>query len=472
MLSKITQVSGNYPLAAGVSKLLFEVPDGQYRSRKAAVVKTAAGEIKLAWSDQPYVTWSSLTTLAADAADQPFDAVMDEDGHIHLVYSETSTYDLVTRKITFSGGSWTAGSQVTIYAPYESFKPSLVLAADGTLWVGWVRKDGSTYYLQVKSSSDGGATWGSGSSDGGDILTPAVTALDARLAITDRDLYAVCTHGGDTISMRSRSLGGSSWAATVDLASATGAMDEHFDVAVAASGLLGVVWDQGGLRYREFNGSNWDSVVELDAEAARWPQLRFNGNVPVVTYLTAVSSDQVLLRYTDRRTGSFSEGAVLDGAATTFANVQIYDLGSFSYADVTSAAASNTTADVYHPASGVMLNGIGDCLCLGMAHPFRYLKLLLATAGSGGTVAYSYWNGQFWQGFTPAGGQYNLDAVDHDLLLWQDYHAIPDDWQKQAVAGQEALFWIKIQTTSTFTTGPVGSQITAISDLKGLLVGR
>ena len=472
MLSKITQVSGNNPLAAPVSKLLFEVPDGQYRSRKVVLIKTTAGEIKLAWSDQPYVTWSSLTTIASDIADEPFDAVMDEDGNIHLVYSEASTYDLVTTKISFSGGGWTASSQVTIYTPYESLKPSVVMAEDGTIWMSWVRKDGSDYYLQVKSSSDGGGTWGSGPTDGGDVLTTNFTSLDGRLVISDRDLFAIYSHDGDTLSMRSRSLSGSSWAAAVELASATGAMDEHFDAAVAGSGLLGVVWDQAGLRYREFNGSNWDSIVELDSDEVLWPQLMFNGNVPVVTYLTAVGSDQVLMRSTDRRTGPFSTPAVLITAANTIDNVQIYDVGSFSYADVTSAAASNTTADVYHPSSGVLLKNGGDCLCLGMAEPFRYLKLLLSTAGGGGTVAYSYWDGQLWQGFTPAGGQYNLDAVDHDLLLWEDYHAVPDDWQKAALPGQETLFWIKIQVVSTYTTGPVGSQVTAISDLKALLVGR
>ena len=34
------------------------------------------------------------------------------------------------------------------------------------------------------------------------------------------------------------------------------------------------------------------------------------------------------------------------------------------------------------------------------------------------------------------GGAGALDAIDKDLLLWDDYTSVPDDWQKKPVNGQ------------------------------------
>jgi hypothetical protein len=138
---------------------------------------------------------------------------------------------------------------------------------------------------------------------------------------------------------------------------------------------------------------------------------------------------------------------------------------------LTSEATSGVTADAYHPNSSALVEDSGDIAYLGMDQKFRYVKFLLSTAGAGGTVVYSYWDGSNWMAFTPTGGNFALDATDKDLLLWDDYVSIPDDWQKKLVNGQ-TRFWVKIEVDSSFTTGPVGSQITAASDLQAFIVRR
>ena len=95
-----------------------------------------------------------------------------------------------------------------------------------------------------------------------------------------------------------------------------------------------------------------------------------------------------------------------------------------------------------------------------------------STAGGGGTVSYSYWTSGGWVAFTPVGGNYHLDTTDYDLLLWEDYHSIPGDWQKQAIGDGEAMFWITIQVNSDYSVGPVGSQITAVSDIRAIATRR
>jgi len=87
-------------------------------------------------------------------------------------------------------------------------------------------------------------------------------------------------------------------------------------------------------------------------------------------------------------------------------------------------------------------------------------------------MIYSYWTDDGWVAFTPAGGQYGFDAMNKELLLWDDYASIPGTWQRKGISEEDTLYWLKVQVDSEFTVGPVGSQITAISDLKAVSLRR
>jgi hypothetical protein len=470
MQKKLTATTGSFPLGFAPGRKLMKVSFGQYSGRLVALLQTAAGDIKYTYADKPYTSWSSLTTIATDAADQPFDCVMDSSGNIHVVYTEVTTDYLVTKKLTFSGGSWNVGSKGTIYNANLSYYPSIAIEPEGKLWVSWTRKTGGVRYIHAKSSTDGGATWGTGPSDGGDQLTAGASSAYSKIMVGTNDIHVVYTNGGLNVSIRSLPISGGSWSTEYNIANGTG-FDQHFDAALSSDGSLGVTFDYGQLKYREYDGSAWGATVTLDSDGGDYPQVFFNNNVPAIVYLSSLASDQRLIKYTTRNTGSFSSPEVLDNAAKQFDSVILYDASSSTYADLTNAAGSATTADVYHPDSSALVKDSGDVLYLGMNQKFRYVKFLLSTAGSGGTVGYSYWDGSNWNAFTPAGGAFNLDATDKDLPLWDDYDNMPDDWQKKVVNGQ-ALFWVKIEVVSAFTTGPVGSQITAASDVTAFIVRR
>lgn len=470
MFKKIIDTTASSGLGDPSSRKLFKIVDGEYAGRLLAIIQTSPSEIVFTYADGPCSSWSAPEVVANDAANTPFDAVMAGDGHVWLVYTEQSSYYLVSRKMTFTDGAWTVGNKVDIYNGSMSLEPSVSVESSGKLWVSWSRLSSGYYDIQVKSSTDGGASWGSGATDPGESIAAGLTEGYSRIIVATSTIHAVYSANETDILARSKPLSGGAWSSEFTIGSGTG-VDHHFDASVAEDGLLGVIFDAGQLRYREYDGSNWSSVVTLDEDEATWPQLSFNGNVPMVTYLADSGAGQQVMKYVHRRTGSFSAPVVLDPRAGQFDSAILYDSVSATYADVTEAARSAATGDVYHPSSGCLLKSAGDTIYLGMERRYRFVTFCLSTSGAGGTVSYAYFDGSNWKSFTPAGSTFNLDEAEKGLLLWDDYHGIPADWQANSINGQ-LKFWVRVEVSSAFSTGPVGSMLTAVSNLLATSVRR
>ncbi|HPC10980.1 MAG TPA: sialidase family protein, partial [candidate division Zixibacteria bacterium] len=261
-----------HPLGAPPGRKLLRVSSGPHAGREAVLFQAAPGEIACAWADRPYAGWSPPAAVTAQAEDSPFDAAIMPDGTIHLVYTEAGTGYLAARKLTLTGGAWVPGPPVTVVDRPIARYPSLAILPDGALWVCWTGIESGTHRLFAKSSSDGGTTWGAGPSDPGESLTLGASSAFGRLAVGPSDLYAAYTNGGMQLCVRSRPLGGGAWGTSTNLAAGEN-FDEHFDVAAGVDGRLGVVWDNGALRYREFDGDQWAPTVVLDGAGGSWPQL-------------------------------------------------------------------------------------------------------------------------------------------------------------------------------------------------------
>jgi len=470
MQKKITETSSIAGLGDPVGRKLFKVSGGQYSGRLAAIVQTGSNDIKLAWADRPYSAWSEWQSVADDCEEGAFDCLMDSAGNIHVVYSEQSTLYLVTKKLLFSGGVWTVGSKVTIYNGSGCYYPSINIEPAGDLWVGYSRFISPNKQVYVKSSSDGGASWGSGSSDPGAQLSATAIYAYSKVVMGLNDIHVIYTLGGTQLSIRSRPLAGGDWSSAYTIASGS-SLTYNFDAAVGPDGLLAVVFGHEDLQYREYDGSNWGAVITLDSGSKESPQVLFRQNIPVVVYLDTWAGTQKIIKYTDRQTGVFSAPEILDNHARFFDGVILYDKISENYADRTDQAQSTTTADVYHPSSGCLVKSSGDMIYLGMDDRFRYLEFALSTPGSGGTVGYSYWDGANWKAFTPSGDNAYLDAAGVALVLWSDYAGFPADWQKKIVNG-ENRFWVKIEVASAYTTGPVADRIAAVSFVEKIIFRR
>jgi len=470
MQKKITETTAATGLGHGYQSSLMRVVSGPYLGRLVAVMQTAPGEIKLSWSDAPSSSWSAPQAVVTDAANETFDCRMDELNNILLVYTDGSTGHLTFRKLSYDSGQWTTGSPVVIFNGNPGFDPSLALDSEGTLWVSWSRFLSPVRRFNVKSSVDGGATWGSGPEDSGDEVKGTVL-LGWSLLVTDQNNVSVIYVDQDNaISFRSRPLTGGGWSEAYNVTTGSG-FDRNFDAALSADGRLGVVFNNGGLLYREYDGSVWQAPVTIDTDPGYSPQLAFEQNIPVITYLSLFTGSQMLARCSNRRTGSFSTPVILDDRARSFDSVVLYEVSSDNFQNLTTAAENSVTADLYHADSGRLLSDVGDAVYLGMDNRFRLCRFLLSTPGAGGTVELSYWDGSAWQTFTPVGGTSDFSTATVDLLFWTDFYSIPANWQKGTIDGK-SRFWLKIEVTSAFSTGPVGSQVTAVSELSWLKLRR
>lgn len=431
---------------------------------------SGANDLVYSYSDPPFKNWSIPASVAADAADLAFDAVMDNDGNVYVAYVENMSYTLATRKLSFSEGAWSVGSVAYVFDGTGCFTPSITIDVNERLWASWSHLVTGDFELRVKISDDGGATWGSGPSDPGDVIKSELTACYSRLVVSSVKAYAVFSCNGNALEMMTRTLTGGEWSSEFTIATGS-ALDDHFDVAVTGSGLLGVVWDDGEILYREFDGTSWGSIKTLDDVEAKYPQLIFMGNVPLLTYMADLGQDQHVLKMIHRRSGSFSEPELLEKRASLLDSLILYDSISTSYADLSDAAASAEEADVYHPSTGSLVKGSGDAAYLGMNWPFRFIRILLSVSGTAGTIGFSYFNGSNWVNFEPAGGSYHLDAADKGLLLWEDIVSIPTDWQKFSVNGV-SHYWVKMEVVSEFASGPIGSRFSTASTMRAFSGGR
>lgn len=470
MQKKITETTAQNGLGQAPGKKLLKVSAGEFAGRLAALIQTAAGTINLYYADAPFTVWSAPLSIASDAVDDAFAAAIDASGNIHIFYTEVTTEYLVTKKLSFAAGIWTVGGKITIYNGNPSDFPTAAIEPVGRIWVSHTRYNGGLRYVYVKYSDDGGATWSSVAADPGTSLSTGFISAYSKIVAGPNELYVIYTAGGTDLFFTKRAISGGSWS-SASIIAGTGTFDNHFDIFCNSEGLLGVVFDNDQLRYREYDGINWSSITTLDSDGGTFPQIDFFGNVPVAVYLHQYASGQIELKYTTKQSGSFAAPAVLDRGAKVFDNVTLYDSVSNGYADLTGPAASATSADIIHPATAALVKAFGDSIYLGLSKKYRYVRFLLSTAGIGGSVNYSYWDGNVWKAFVPQGGNFNLNAVDKQLLLWTDFESMPADWQLNPV-NNIIRFWVRLKVDTAYTTAPVGSQITALSNLLGLSVRR
>jgi hypothetical protein len=470
MKKLLTTTTASHSLAPPGARRLLRVRSGAYAGRLVALLHTAPHELYIAWADPPYEVWSTPQLAVDDLADQGIDALMTDAGDIQIIYTEWASSFIRTVRMVFAEGAWSGGTPVVVCNAGLATGPSIARDSSGAMWAAFVMLDGPFRFLHVKRSIDDGATWGSGPADEGTVLTSGVSQVDAKLLSGANATCLVYTQLNTELVMRSCETGDNAWSEAYVVVSDP-VVDEHFDAAVSPGGMLGIVYDSGDLRYREFNGVNWSTIAVIDANGGSYPQLRFEGEVPVVFYLSEFAADQRLLTYSHRRTGAFSLPETVDPQTGVFDAVVLYNQSSASYANLTSEAADAAPADVVHPDSSALMAHLGDAVYLGRDKRFRLVRVDLSTAGSGGATAASYFDGSQWRSFTPTTGNCEFSASTQLVVLFQDDEDLPDDWQRTTVNGQ-LRYWVRLVVTSPYATPPVGSRITAIGDVQAVQVGR
>ena len=158
-------------------------------------------------SDDGGAIWSA-PSLIIEGGVVP-DAIQDQDGRIHIVYSRrsesTNSYDIFYRTSSGDGLTWSE-EQVVAESPDQNIYPSIVRTDSGRLIVAYWASGAGIFY---KTSDDNGATWSDplalAESSGG-IPDLAITAQGDIWAV-----YHACPEEVCNIYYRTSADNGDSW---------------------------------------------------------------------------------------------------------------------------------------------------------------------------------------------------------------------------------------------------------------------
>jgi hypothetical protein len=474
MQKLIDTVSSYYATGIQPQAKLFKVPSGQYQDRVIVIYPKTPSQLVYVWADPPYEGWSDPQDLVIDSADYPCCTYMDSIGNVYLVYTQQATLALLELKMTFSSGSWSVGTANTVCDVGQNYYPSITKDSVGRLWISWTYYDSMAerYFVQVKSSTNDGATWGAGPSDLGTALTNGSASCYSQLIF--QSPYVRCFYSDDStlLAYRSFELSGAVWSSQQTIYSGS-AIDDDFHVDLSSDQKAGIVFPgSSSLLYREYDGSNWSGVFTVDDSLPVSPTIEFFDATPFVFFAKDIGTGQNEVFYSYREDTSFVSPSPFEEGQKPFEALFCYDESATDkYADLTTQASDSTAADVYHPISNALVKDAGDALYLGMARKFNLARVILSTAGITGQGSWQYWNGENWANFTPFSGSYHLDSLDKMVILWEDLASVPLDWQQCPVNGVSE-FWVRILVTAAFTVAPVGTQITAVPQAKYLNVIR
>lgn len=470
MLKLIDTSSADYPVGFSHNRRLFKVASGPYAGRMAICYASDDSTVKLVYADPPYTNWSTPASIITDSADYPVSGIIDSGGNIYLAYTLESSHDLVMKKLSFSDGTWSAGSRNTIYDGDDNYYPSLFKDKYAKLWVSWTRVSGGVYYISTKKSTNDGVLWGLSDSDSGTDLVSGTTSAYSQLVYLPTYLLCVYTIDGTSLAYRKIETSAVVWYSEVELHSGT-SLGKDFHAASSNDMKVGVAFsDDGDLSFKDYDNFAWSGTYSIDTDLSGSPVLKYNGSVPYIFFNKSAGSDQDQLQYSYRDGSSFSTAQAVEGGFSLLDKVLLYRRGATApFNDRSTEAGDDTSGDIYHIDSGKLIKDSGDIIYLGQPEKFHQVRVTLFTNGAGGTVSWYYWDGSQWKSFTPLSGSYDFDSSPATLRLWQDSTQTPSDWQTTTVNGS-GKFWIRVQVISDFATAPVGTQITGLAGIPQITI--
>ncbi|HUU45145.1 MAG TPA: hypothetical protein VM118_05370 [Acidobacteriota bacterium] len=443
---------------------LFRVPSGPFAGRVLALFARSPSELGLSYADPPFTNWLDPGSFVSESADLSFGAVIDDEANVYVAYTQQATEALRCVKLTFANGTWATQTPATVYdSETSSNKYASILKDDyGRIWVAWTRDDSGIYTLRTKSSVDDGQIFGGGPTEPGSDLSGATTSCYGLLVARANRINCLYTTGTTALKWRDRDLNAALWGEEQTLYTGTG-LGADYGAAVSADAGLGSLFAADGCLFlKEYDGAVWGALQTVSNQAAASPSLRYIGTAPYALFLRTIGTDQAQLLESHRVGGVFSMSAAALSQSVPFATVLCHDADAPSpYADLTAAAADASGADVLHPTSGALLVAVGDAVYFGGDDRFAFVRILLSTPGTVGTVTWSFWNGSEWSLFVPDSGGYSFDQANAGIRLWPDGIGTPSNWQKTVVNGANR-FWVRAAVAAAFATAPVGSQLTAV----------
>jgi len=260
-------------------------------------------------------TWSAATQVTSTQTDD-FSVAIDSSNNIYIVWSD-STFSIISKKLTYSGGTWTIGADVSVYVGTpcgsqsegdEMFKPILRATPTGLALAFFQRYEiqcqGPGNYFFNFATSDFNLTWGIQNAGSFDSSAAAGGTIASNLVIDGKiiwfylgnDLYytidgtsynkvpnttingdlsndPVMCYGLDQLNLLYRNTSGNIAYRSYNIA--TGSLSSETTISSNAGDIVGTlvcdsynIWaaydsfvalSSYNIVYKRFNGSAWDS---------------------------------------------------------------------------------------------------------------------------------------------------------------------------------------------------------------------
>lgn len=397
------------------------------------------------------VSWSAAAA-ASSATSNEFCAVIAND-NIYLTYTESGQRDVLFRRLTYSGGTWAVGPERVVESGgTRTTLPSVARQTDGRIWVTWLHRQGNSYTIRVRSSTDEGTTWSAATT----LVNTNVRGSSAVELYQGRG--AVIYEVNDS-SLQIRRWTGAAWTAAQTIVSGNDYDDANWGSFTSTSdGRLHLAYapqDGGWIRYTSYNGATWSAPYTLSASARdRYPSLCTDGTRLWALWSQYVGPDQHRIVYRKYSSGSWdlTPRRVTDPAEDTFAKVWLYSAAG-SWLDRTQEASSTTAGDVS------LFTANGAMLYVGQPAKFDYTYFDLQTFASSSVVpTWEYWNGAAWQPLTlTENTAYGFTSNGHVAFN------PPAAWQARSLNGSASLYYVRVtRTEPALAVPPVANQFTSV----------
>lgn len=226
-----------------------------------------------------------------------------------------------------AGHTWSADTDLTAVGRAVSH-PEIAMSRDGSVASAvWSRSDGTNMIIQVRTSTDGGATWGSAT----DLSSPGNDASLPQIAMSDDGMRQTVTwrrnNGSyEVVQVGTSNDGGVTWSSPVDLSGAGAAIEPA--IAMSADGLRqSVTWRRtNGTHYvvqvrTSLDGAaSWTAAADLSAAGA-------NALGPAI----AMSDDGLKQTVSWKRSDVIQATATSDGGANWGAVADVSTASGYKY---------------------------------------------------------------------------------------------------------------------------------------------
>jgi hypothetical protein len=456
--------------------------------------KCGSGGLWWLYSTDSGTTWTCGGQLSSDTSNLMYaDVKADGSDNLYIVYSVAGTggnaaYDVSYRRLTSTNCSpapcdWTLQSAQIVLDGDASgdnagfHYATLELESSTRAWIAYREFDGTNYQVGVLYSDalSNAPTW-----------TESVATLDTAGTNASYHYPAIARYGtnlgiiwNDQVSgdlywrSRADSDGLTTWNSASQIANRLTRFPTFSALGDSSGNIYLSVQDSNVSFYHFFSSWSAGAIVATPSVSDQFSSVSTDGTNVYVAYgdttgITGGVNRKLAYKKGVPPFGTANFDASPTGFASyhsTFDQVWLYDASANTYENETTDSSSTTAADIAHSDSTRIVNDTGDMAYLGKSTTFDAISWVVSSVSAGGTNTWEYCSAvdatptcTTWTPITFTGSQ-NSGWKGNGYAAFNP----PGDWQASKVNGEgTAYYYVRDQTTSSYTTGPIGTQLTTI----------